>query len=132
MVCYWKGLPEGQNSIRVDVVRHFECVPRTALKDLLTVARPYSNEESLKVASRIGPVVPVMHSSTLQAADYVKNQAMGEIQGGGKAKTLGARIAKKLGGITQGPMGRLLEGAVDMGAAAMFGPEAGIATAAMF
>lgn len=73
-----------------------------------------------------------MHSSTLQAADYVKNQAMGEIQGGGKAKTLGARIAKKLGGITQGPMGRLLEGAVDMGAAAMFGPEAGIATAAMF
>jgi hypothetical protein len=78
-------MPEGTECLRVDVVRHFECVPRTALKDLVSVARPTHSEESLKVASRIGPNVPTMHSSTLNAADTVKDTAMTEISSGGKA-----------------------------------------------
>ena len=28
MVCYWKGLPIGKDWLRVDVVRHFEVLPR--------------------------------------------------------------------------------------------------------
>ena len=62
-------MPTGSECIRVDVVRHFECVPRTALKDLVAVARPVHSEESLKVASRLGPQVPNLHSSTLAVAE---------------------------------------------------------------
>ena len=28
MACYWKGLPAGKDWLRVDVVRHFEVLPR--------------------------------------------------------------------------------------------------------
>ena len=41
------------------MIRHLECVPRTAIKDIVAVARPTANEESLKVATKIGPMAPV-------------------------------------------------------------------------
>lgn len=82
-MCTWKGLPEGETCLRVDIVRHFECVPRTAIKDLMSLHRPAHNEEALKLASRLGPVVPNMHSSTLAAADTVKSVAVSEFNAGG-------------------------------------------------
>ena len=39
MVCYWKGLPVSKDWLRVDVVRHFEVLPRQHIKDLVSVAR---------------------------------------------------------------------------------------------
>jgi len=46
--------------LRVDVVRHFEVIPRTAVKDLVALDRPVANEETMKVATKIGPCAPVL------------------------------------------------------------------------
>jgi hypothetical protein len=126
-------MPPGTECLRVDVVRHFECVPRTALKDLVSTARPQHSEESLKVASRMGPAVPTLHSSTLVAADHVKDVAVSEIKEGGKAHSLGHRIARKLNPANwDGPLGKVVKGGMVLGADALAGPAGGLATAALF
>jgi len=49
-----------QECLRVDIVRHFEAIPRTAIKDLVSVSRPNGSEETMKIATKIGPVAPVL------------------------------------------------------------------------
>lgn len=39
-VMYWRGLPPNQQWLRVDVERHFEGVPLTAIRDIVTTVRP--------------------------------------------------------------------------------------------
>lgn len=45
--------------MRVDIERHFEGVPRTKIRDLVSVRRPTPNEKSIDVA------IKVAHKSTL-------------------------------------------------------------------
>lgn len=47
MVVYFKGLPKEQDWIRIDVERHFEAIPRHALKDFVGVKRPIHNQKTL-------------------------------------------------------------------------------------
>ena len=49
-----------QECLRVDVVRHFEVIPRTAIKDLVALDRPNPSEETIKMATKIGPTAPVL------------------------------------------------------------------------
>lgn len=47
MVVYYKGLPKNQDWLRVDVERHFEAIPRHALKDFVGVKRPVHNQKTI-------------------------------------------------------------------------------------
>jgi hypothetical protein len=41
-------------------VRHLECIPRTAVKDIIAVDRPVGSEETMKMVTKIGPKVPTL------------------------------------------------------------------------
>lgn len=44
MEVYWRGLPTGNKVFwRVDVERHFEGIPRTAIRDLVSTSYPRYN-----------------------------------------------------------------------------------------
>lgn len=61
-----------QECLRVDIVRHFEAIPRTAIKDLVAVSRPNGSEETIKIATKLGPCAPVLQSSTLNASEEIQ------------------------------------------------------------
>lgn len=47
MVCYWKGLPPSKDWLRVDVIRHFEVLPRQNVKDLIAVGRTKPSPDTI-------------------------------------------------------------------------------------
>lgn len=47
MVAYFRGLPANQDWIRVDIVRHFEGIPRQELRDFVGVKRRGPNPRTL-------------------------------------------------------------------------------------
>ena len=44
---YFRGLPKNEDWIRVDVVRHWEAIPRMAIKDFVGLKRPVHNQKTL-------------------------------------------------------------------------------------
>ncbi len=114
-----------QECLRVDIVRHFEAIPRTAIKDLVSVSRPNASEETIKIATKIGPVAPVLQSSTLNAAEQVQAVGTACISQGGQAKGLLGKLGKHLNpGNWKGPMGEIGRQAIVAGSGLLLGPEA--------
>ena len=42
-------MPANQTWIRIDVDRHFEGIPRTKNRDILSVAKPVHNEDTMEI-----------------------------------------------------------------------------------
>lgn len=53
LVMTWRGLTASQTWFRIDCERHFEGVPRTAIRDIVAVARPKANEKSLEAIKHL-------------------------------------------------------------------------------
>lgn len=114
-----------QECLRIDVVRHFEVIPRTAVKDLVALDRPIPNDETIKMATKIGPCAPVLQSSTLQAAETVSTTGRALINQGGSGQSLMQRFAKHLNpGSWKGPIGELGRQAIVGASGVLLGPEA--------
>lgn len=112
-----------QECLRVDIVRHFEAIPRTAIKDLVAVSRPNGSEETIKIATKLGPAAPVLQSSTLNASDQIQDVGNAVIASGGPAKGLAGKLARHLNpGNWKGPLGELGRQGIVAGTAAVLGP----------
>lgn len=131
LACYFKGLPPNQTYLRVDVVRHLECVPRNALRDIISVDRPVPNEESIKAASQAGPVMPSLHSSIIDVRDHSAPILQHHLMASQTSTGLIQRIKNGVRTVVQDPrmkafasgLGKtVFTGAADM----LFGPEATI------
>jgi hypothetical protein len=70
------------------VVRHFEAIPRTAVKDIVSVDRPVESEETIKIATKIGPKIPFLNSSTLQMASPLFAGISNALSQGGSVKNM--------------------------------------------
>lgn len=49
-------MPLNQSWIRIDVVRHFEGIPRTTIRDIVSVSKAKDNVASLEVAKQLGDI----------------------------------------------------------------------------
>jgi len=50
----FQGMPINRNWLRVDVVRHFEAVPREHLKDFVSLKKSAESEKTLNFVEKAG------------------------------------------------------------------------------
>ena len=94
----------------MDVVRHFEAVPRTAIKDIVACDRPVENEESVKIATKMGPKIPLLNSSTLAAASPLFAGVSAALSQGGSIKDMIANAARGAAGSFMTGVGPVMAG----------------------